>query len=86
LLSYTPVGLLVTAAQDAIGRSASLQDATMEVEAYDGATGEPVAAIIDKLTVEKTKPGKEFSWESLEDNTRFYAKRMKSWALSERAK
>jgi len=85
-LSYTPIGLIVTAAQDAAGKRTSLQEASLEVQAYDGATGEPVAVIVDRRS---TKPGdgeEEFSWKTVEDTLKFYAARFKARTLAGRAK
>jgi hypothetical protein len=69
LLRYTPIGIVVTAAQDAAGKRISLEDATLELDRRPraGATG-------------KEEP----SWKSIEETFRFYATRFKSRMLAAR--
>jgi len=86
LLSYTPVGMVVTAAQDATGKRISLHDATFELEAYDAVTSEPVAVIVDSRPTTKTDGKDELSWKSIEDTFKFYAARFKSKVLAAREK
>ncbi len=82
LLGYTPIGIVVTAAKDAAGKRISLEDATLEMEVYDAATGEPVGVIVDNRP--RTGGQEELSWKSIEDTFRFYATRFKSRMLAAR--
>jgi len=82
LLGYTPIGIVVTAAKDAAGKRISLEDATLEMEVYDAATGEPVGVIVDNRP--KTGSQEELSWKSIEDTFRFYATRFKTRMLAAR--
>lgn len=84
LLGYTPIGIVVTAAQDAAGKRVSLEDATLELEVYDAATGEPVGVIIDRRPKTGASGKEEPSWKSIEDTFRFYATRFKSRMLAAR--
>ncbi|HYP67081.1 MAG TPA: DUF3313 domain-containing protein [Thiobacillaceae bacterium] len=86
LLGYTPIGLLVTAAQDAAGKRVSLQGASLELEAYDATTGEPVGVIIDRHLETSASGKEELSWKGIEDVFKFYASRFKSRMLSAQGK
>jgi len=86
LLGYTPIGLLVTAAQDSAGKRISLEDATLEMEVYDGATGEPVGVIVDSRPKTQGSGKEELSWKSIEETFGFYATRFKSRMLAAREK
>lgn len=79
LLSFTPAGMVVAAVQEAAGKRISLQDAALELEAYDAATGEPVAVIVDRRP---TNANEELSWKSIEGTFSFYATRFKSRMLA----
>lgn len=85
-LGYTPIGLVVTAAQDAAGKRTSLQDARLEVEMYDAATGEPLGVIIDSLPRKQEGGKEEFSWKTIEETLKFYATRFKSRSMAAREK
>lgn len=85
-LGYTPIGLIVTAAQDAAGKRTSLQDATLEVEVYDAATGEPLAVIIDTLPRKQAGATEELSWKTIDNTLRFYATRFKARSMAARQK
>ena len=85
-LGYTPIGLIVTAAQDAAGTRTSLQDARLEVEVYNAATGEPLGVIIDSLPRKQAGGKEEFSWKTIEETLKFYATRFKSRVLAARDK
>jgi len=84
LLGYTPIGLVVTAAQDAAGKRISLEDAVLELEARDALTGEPLAVIVDSHPTTKASGKEELSWKSIEDAFKFYATRFKSRMLAAR--
>ena len=84
LLGYTPIGIVVTAAQDAAGKRVSLEDATLELEVYDAATGEPVGVIVDRGPRTQAGGKEELSWKSIEETFRFYATRFKSRMLATR--
>ena len=86
LLGYTPIGLIVTAAQDAAGKRISLEDAVLELEARDAVTGEPLAVIVDSRLTTKASGKEELSWKSIEDTFKFYAMRFKSRMLAAREK
>jgi hypothetical protein len=82
LLSFTPIGMVVTAVQDAAGKRISLESAVLEIEAYDAQSGEPVAVIVDS----RPSSGGELSWKSVEETFRFYATRFKSRMLAARTR
>lgn len=82
LLSFTPIGMVVTAVQDAAGKRISLESAVLEIEAYDAESREPVAIIVDSRPT--TSAGGELSWKSVEETFRFYATRFKSRMLAAR--
>ncbi len=86
LLGYTPIGIVVTAAQDAAGKRVSLQNATLEMEAYDAASGERVAILVDSRPKTVTSGKEELSWKSVEETFKFYATRFKSRMLAAREK
>lgn len=86
LLGYTPIGLIVTAAQDAAGKRVSMEDATLELEAYDAATGEPLAVIVESRPKGKATGKEELSWKSIEDTFVFYATRLKARILATQKK
>jgi hypothetical protein len=85
-LGYTPIGLVVTAAQDAAGKRTSLQDARLEVEVYDAATGEPLGVIVDSLPRKQEGGKEEFSWKTIEDTLKYYASRFKARSLAAQGK
>ncbi len=78
LLSFTPIGLVVTAVKDAAGKRISVENAVIEMEARDSVTGEPLAVVVD------ARPGgkEELSWNSIEETFKFYATRFKSRMLA----
>jgi len=84
LLGYTPIGIVVTAAQDAAGKRVSLESATLEMEVYDASTGEPLAVIVDSRPKTEAGGKEELSWKSIEETFRFYATRFKSRMLAAR--
>jgi len=75
LLSYTPIGLIVTAATSAGGADISLKDAVLEVEMLDSVTGERLGVLVDKAP---KMPDGDLSWEAIEKTLGFYAERLKS--------
>ena len=78
LLGYTPIGIVVTAAQDAAGARVSLVDAGIEGELLDALTGERLAVLVDKgLKASKDKDEK-LSWDDIDQRLRFYAKRFRA--------
>lgn len=85
-LSYTPIGLVVTAAQDAAGKRVLLEEAKLEVEAGDAVTGESLAVIVDSEPAKKAGGNGEPSWNSVQETFRFYATRFKASMLAARAK
>lgn len=76
LLGYTPVGLVVTAAQDAAGARVSLKDAVLELELIDSTSNERVGVLVDKTPT--TADQKDLSWNSVTSTFDFYANRFKS--------
>jgi len=77
LLSFTPIGLAVTAAQGSAGRNLKLKDAGLEIELLDGVTGEQLAVLIDKQALADEEGNTEQSWSGIETTLAFYAKRFK---------
>jgi hypothetical protein len=76
LLGYTPIGFVVTAAQDAAGGRISLKDAVLEMEFIDSKSYERVGVLVDKMPTTADK--KELSWDSISATFDFYANRFKS--------
>lgn len=74
ILGYTPVGLVVTAAQDASGGRIAVDEAVLELEVVDSVSGERLGVMIDKAP--KTTEDK-LSWESINATFEFYAQRFK---------
>ncbi len=75
LLSYTPIGLVVTAATSAGDANISLKDAVLEVEMLDSMTGERLGVLVDKAP--KAADG-DLSWEAINETLGFYARRLKA--------
>jgi hypothetical protein len=75
LLGYTPVGVVVTAARDAVGARVSMKDAVLEVEILDASSQERIGVLVDRAPVE-TQTG-DISWESIEHSFAYYAERFK---------
>lgn len=75
LLSFTPIGLLVHAAEDAAGKDISVKDAVLQIEMLDSMTGERVGVLVDNAP--KTA-GADLSWDSINKTFVFYAERFKS--------
>ncbi|MBZ5589378.1 MAG: DUF3313 domain-containing protein [Acidobacteriia bacterium] len=84
ILGYTPVGFVVTAVKDAVGKRISLQKAALEIEVLDSQTGERVGVIIDRDLSEKGGSKHELSWKSIQDTLNFYATRFKARMLAVR--
>ncbi|MGB5398191.1 MAG: DUF3313 family protein, partial [Gammaproteobacteria bacterium] len=76
LLGYTPVGFVVTAAQDAAGARVSLKNAVLEMELLDSQSNERVGVLVDKTPTTADK--KELSWDSITATFDYYANRFKS--------
>ncbi|MGB5340214.1 MAG: DUF3313 family protein, partial [Gammaproteobacteria bacterium] len=76
LLGYTPIGFVVTAAQDAAGERVSLKGAVLELELLDSQSNERVGVLVDKTPTTADK--KELSWDSVTATFDFYANRFKS--------
>jgi hypothetical protein len=76
LLSFTPIGLVVHAAEEAAGANIDLKNAVLEIEALDSVSGERLGVIVDKApeTAEKEK----LSWDSIKATFAFYAERFKT--------
>ncbi len=88
LLSFTPVGLVVTGAQALAGKNISLVDATIEVEMLDSQSNGRLGVLIDKQSdsAEKKKKKKKTSWEDVEKTLQFYAERFRSRMDAEHGK
>lgn len=76
LLSFTPVGLAVTTVQDIAGKRVSLKNAVFEAELLDGASGERLGVLVDRLGASSGE--KEYSWDAVVAAADFYAKRFRS--------
>ena len=76
LLSFTPVGFIVTTAQEAAGGRVALQNAKFEAELLDGRSGERLAVLVDDLG--KSGAGEEYTWEAVTAAAEFYAQRFRS--------
>ncbi|MGB5305105.1 MAG: DUF3313 domain-containing protein [Gammaproteobacteria bacterium] len=76
LLGYTPVGFVVTAAQDAAGARVSLKNAVVEMELLDAQSNERLGVLVDKTPTTADK--KELSWDSITATFDYYANRFKS--------
>ena len=74
LMSYTPVGLVVTTAANAAGARVILKDAVLQVEVLDSISGERLAVLTDKAPT--TAGEEDLSWESIGKTFTFYAERM----------
>lgn len=75
-LSFTPIGMIVTAVEDAAGR-VSVQKATLEVELLDSMTGKRLGVSVDHAPG-KEKPDEEaVSWGQIKGTLEFYARRLK---------
>lgn len=75
LLSFTPIGLVVHAAEDAAGADISLKDAVLEIETLDAVSGERVGVLVDKAP----ETGNEkLSWDSITSTFKYYAERFKT--------
>jgi hypothetical protein len=82
LVSFTPIGLVVTGARALAGKNISLVDATIEVEMLDSETNERLGVLIDRQsdTAEKKKKKKKkmkTSWDDIEKTLKFYAERFR---------
>ena len=75
LLGYTPIGIVVVAAQNLAGKRISLKDAELEIEALDSQSSERVGIVVDKAP--KTADTKDLSWDSISNTFAFYANRFK---------
>ena len=80
LLSYTPIGLVATAVADAAGSRISLNDAVLEVEMLDAATGGRLGVLVDKAP--KAAGREALSWDSINRTFAFYAERFKARMLA----
>ena len=76
LLGYTPIGLVVTAAETAAGENISVREALLEVEMLDSVSGERLGVLIDPAPDIETKD--EHSWEAVTKTFDYYAKRLKA--------
>ena len=86
LLGYTPIGIVVTAAQDAAGKRISLEDAQLEIEARDAVSGETLAVLVERRPTAQGGGKGDLSWKSIEDTLRFYATRFKSRMMAAQQK
>jgi hypothetical protein len=75
LLSFTPIGLVVHAAEDVAGANISLKDAELEIEMLDSVSGERLGVLVDKAPV--TTGNEELSWDSIGKTFAYYAERFK---------
>jgi hypothetical protein len=76
LLSFTPIGLVVHAAEDVAGENIELKDARLEMEMLDSVSGERLGVLVDKAP--ETKADEKLSWDSIKATFAFYAERFKS--------
>lgn len=76
LLSFTPIGLVVHAAEDVAGANIELKDAKLEIEMLDSVSGERLGVLVDKAP--ETKADEKLSWDSIKATFAFYAERFKS--------
>jgi hypothetical protein len=89
LLSFTPIGLVVTGAQALAGKNISLVDATIEAEMLDSQSNERLGVLIDRQSdsAEKKKKKKmKTSWENVQKTLQFYAERFRSRMDAEHGK
>lgn len=75
LLSFTPIGLVVTAAQSAVGADISLKNAVLQVEVLDSITGERLGVLTDNAPITADS---SLSWDAINQTLAFYADRFKS--------
>lgn len=78
LLGYTPIGFVVTAAQDAAGKRIELDEAGLEIEVLDANTGERqlVAVMADALKGDDGR--KAGSWDAVEARLKALAERFRA--------
>jgi hypothetical protein len=89
ILSFTPVGLVVTGAKALAGKNISLVDATIEAEMLDSQSNGRLGVLIDRQSdsAEKKKKKKmKTSWENVEKTLQFYAERFRSRMDAEHGK
>jgi len=75
LFGYMPIGIAVTALQDAAGLRIVLEDSKIEAELIDSETGETIGLLVDSKA--SNTSGGEDSWEALQESLTFYAKRFR---------
>ena len=78
LLVYTPLIVIVNAAQDAAGKRVSLVNAGIEVELLDAVSGERLAVLVDKGLMASKEKDEKLSWDDIDQRLRFYAKRFRA--------
>jgi len=76
LLSFTPIGLAVTAAKDSAGKRISMAGAALEAELHDAVSGERVGALLDRKPKDATE--EKLSWGAIENTLKFYAQRFRA--------
>jgi len=76
LFGYTPIGFVLTAAQDAAGKNISLKEAVLEFEVLDSQSSDRLGVLVDKAPT--TASQKELSWDSITSTFDYYANRFKS--------
>jgi hypothetical protein len=79
LQTVTPMGWIVYAARDAHSKRYSVDKASLEVEALDGASGERVAVLIDRAPEKSGLREEQYlNWTFLENTLNFYAGRLRN--------
>ena len=76
-LSFTPIGLVATAAQDEVASRTTLSDAVIEAELLDAKTGERLGVLVDQSLATEFK-GETQSWDEIKSMLTFYAQRFKA--------
>ena len=75
LMGWTPIGLVAGTAQDRVSKKLKLQDAVLEAEFLDGATGERLAVLVDQNLYEDGSNTE--SWDAMQLVFKYYAQRIK---------
>lgn len=75
LLGYTPIGIVVVAAQNLAGKRISLKDAELQFEVLDSQTNERLGVLVDKSPKEAKE--KKLSWDGIKATFDVYAQRFK---------
>lgn len=77
LLGYTPIGFVVTSAQQAAGHGVELVDAGIEGELLDAVSGERLVVVVDNAPLAGEDGEKEDSWSAIQARLKIYAERFR---------